>query len=105
VGRHFYEQDLMAVESQGRIMDRSKEHLGTTDRAVILMRRQLLKAVDDVTQGRDPLFVERDGHADALGEMYVRSEMVSAATDPDGDWWRIPALDLAPKSDNANASP
>ncbi len=95
----------MAVESQGRIMDRSNEHLGTTDRAVILMRRQLLKAVDDVADGRDPLFVERDGQADALGEMYVRSEMVPAATDLNGDWWRVPADGLVAKSASAAGFP
>ena len=104
VGRNFYEQDLMAVESQGRIMDRSNEHLGTTDRAVILMRRQLLKAVDDVADGRDPLFVERDRQADALGEMYVRSEMVPAATDLNGDWWRVPADGLVAKPANTGAT-
>lgn len=91
LGKNFYDHDLFAVESQGTIMDRSEEHLGTTDRPVILMRRQLLKAVEDVQAGRDPLFVEREGDADAAAELVVRSEELPASVDPRGDWWRAAA--------------
>jgi phthalate 4,5-dioxygenase oxygenase subunit len=38
----------------GPICDRSREHLGTTDRAVIAARQLLLEACDDVEAGRDP---------------------------------------------------
>ena len=54
-------------------MDRSHEHLGTTDRPIILMRRQLLRAVEDVRNGRDPLLVERDGQPNALQDLFVRA--------------------------------
>ena len=40
----FNAQDLMVTESMGPIYDRSQEHLGTSDRAVIRMRRLLLSA-------------------------------------------------------------
>ena len=69
-------------------MDRSHEHLGTTDRPIILMRRQLLRAVEDVRSGRDPLFVERDGQANALQDLTVRANTLPASTDPKGGWWR-----------------
>jgi phthalate 4,5-dioxygenase len=88
VGRNFYDQDLLAVEAQGRIMDRSNEHLGTTDRPIILMRKQLIQAVEDVRAGRTPLFVERDSNADALADMVVRSDLLPASTDVRGGWWR-----------------
>jgi phthalate 4,5-dioxygenase len=88
VGRNFYDQDLLAVETQGRVMDRSHEHLGTTDRPIILMRRQLLRAVEDVRSGRDPLFVERDGQANALQDLTVRANTLPASTDPKSGWWR-----------------
>jgi len=80
VGRNFFDQDKLVVESQGpgRIMDRSQEHLGITDRPVMLMRRMLLQAVSEVAAGRDPLFVERDGAADALAEMQVRAFVETA---------------------------
>ena len=91
VGRNFYDQDLLAVETQGRIMDRSHEHLGTTDRPIILMRRQLLKAVEDVRQGRDPLFVEREGQPDALCDLIVRANTLPASIDARDGWWRAGA--------------
>jgi phenylpropionate dioxygenase-like ring-hydroxylating dioxygenase large terminal subunit len=37
-------QDHAVVETQGRIVDRTTEHLGTTDVAVVAWRRQMLRA-------------------------------------------------------------
>jgi phenylpropionate dioxygenase-like ring-hydroxylating dioxygenase large terminal subunit len=47
-------QDLAVQESMGRIVNRSREHLGTTDKAVIQFRRCLLDAVRDLQNGIDP---------------------------------------------------
>ena len=38
-------------ESMGPIVDRSKEHLGPADRAIIVARRLLLQAVKTVQEG------------------------------------------------------
>jgi phenylpropionate dioxygenase-like ring-hydroxylating dioxygenase large terminal subunit len=94
LGRSFQSHDKLATESQGEIMDRSNEHLGTTDRAVILMRRQLLGAIEDMQSGRDPMFVERDGQPDRLKDMVVLSHEISAQTELTSGWWR----DFAPGS-------
>ena len=40
----FRSQDAMATETAGPIYDRTAEHLGSTDVAVIRMHRQLLRA-------------------------------------------------------------
>jgi phthalate 4,5-dioxygenase len=47
-------QDVALQEGMGILVDRSKEHLGTTDRAIIVMRKLLLEAIDDVESG-DPI--------------------------------------------------
>ena len=47
-------QDLAVQESMGTIVDRSREHLGSTDRAVIAMRQMLLDAIKTVEAGGDP---------------------------------------------------
>jgi nitrite reductase/ring-hydroxylating ferredoxin subunit len=47
-------QDMALQEGMGPICDRSKEHLGTSDRAIIAMRQLLLEAVDAVANGEDP---------------------------------------------------
>jgi phthalate 4,5-dioxygenase len=48
------EQDMACQESMGRIYDRTKEHLGSSDTAIISMRRLLLRLVRDFEQGVEP---------------------------------------------------
>jgi len=48
-------QDTAMTESMGGIVDRSQEHLGTTDVAVIAARRQLLKMARDLEAGIEPV--------------------------------------------------
>ena len=48
------QQDRAVQESMGPIVDRSQEHLGQTDKAVITTRRQLLEAVKAVAEGFNP---------------------------------------------------
>src|SRR4028118_761978 len=43
--------DQWAVESMGPIQDRTREHLGTTDKVIMANRRMLLKAIDGVQAG------------------------------------------------------
>ena len=55
---NFGAQDLAMVESAGPIWDRSKEHLGTTDRAIIRMRQILLNAAKELASGIEPPCVD-----------------------------------------------
>ena len=47
-------QDRAVQESMGSVVDRSQEHLGPADRAVIAARRLLLQAIRTVQEGGDP---------------------------------------------------
>jgi phthalate 4,5-dioxygenase oxygenase subunit len=47
-------QDIALQVGMGPVVDRSLEHLGTTDRAVIVLRRTLLEAVATVEAGGTP---------------------------------------------------
>ena len=49
--------DQWAVESQGRIQDRTREHLGTTDKAIIANRRLLAQAIELAERGERPPMV------------------------------------------------
>jgi nitrite reductase/ring-hydroxylating ferredoxin subunit len=44
-------QDYAMQEGMGPIVDRSREHLGTSDRAIIATRQLLMETVDQVEQG------------------------------------------------------
>lgn len=48
------EQDAMIQESQGRIADRTREHLTTTDAAIVRFRRTLLGLAKALADGREP---------------------------------------------------
>ena len=51
-------QDFALQEGMGPIPDRSKEHLGTTDRAIIVTRQLLLEGCDRVGRGEAPRGLE-----------------------------------------------
>ena len=48
------EQDAAMTVGMGPIVDRSKEHLGAADSAVIALRRILIKAARDLESGEEP---------------------------------------------------
>ena len=45
-------QDRAVQESMGPVFDRTKEHLGSSDKAVIFYRRLLLKKIKEMEQGK-----------------------------------------------------
>ncbi|MGE5218700.1 MAG: Rieske 2Fe-2S domain-containing protein [Chloroflexota bacterium] len=55
----FLNHDACATESMGAIFDRSKEHLGVSDKAVIAVRKFLLTAVKELQEGREPPHLTR----------------------------------------------
>jgi phthalate 4,5-dioxygenase oxygenase subunit len=56
----FLNHDACATESMGSIFDRSKEHLGVSDKAVIAVRKFLLTAARELQNGKEPSHVVRD---------------------------------------------
>ena len=54
------DQDRMALEMQGPVADRGREHLATSDRGIILYREILRESIQAVAEGRDPYGVIRD---------------------------------------------
>ena len=47
--------DQWAVESMGAIQDRTKEHLGTSDKAIVQYRRLLRQEIEKVGGGEKPM--------------------------------------------------
>ena len=83
----FGSQDGMAWETQGPILDRSQENLGTSDRGLVLYRRMLKEQILAVQQGQEPLGIIRDPKkneviviqvSEGQGRM-ARKEITSAA--------------------------
>lgn len=59
-------QDHAVCETQGRILDRSKEHLGSSDLAVVAWRRLMLQAARELQAGKTPISIAPDISWDAL---------------------------------------
>jgi 5,5'-dehydrodivanillate O-demethylase len=57
---HVMNQDFVAWAGQGRIADRTKEHLGESDRGIILFRKRMLEEAAVVARGGEPKAVVRD---------------------------------------------
>ena len=53
-------QDFMAWETQGPILDRTRERLAGSDRGVVMYRELLAREIRKVQQGLDPMNVFRD---------------------------------------------
>jgi len=91
IGRNFQDQDLCAVEGMGRVQDRTREHLGSADRAVVVGRKVLLNAIREVQEGRDPANVVRDPKSNRF-RIVAAAEFVPARKD-----WKAHARDLEQK--------
>jgi phthalate 4,5-dioxygenase oxygenase subunit len=72
-------QDRAIQESMGRIVDRSKEHLGPADKAIIQARKLLRKALDTVEAGGTP---------DGTSASYYSLRAHEAVLPREADWRR-----------------
>jgi hypothetical protein len=59
--------DQWACESMGAVQDRTREHLGTTDKVIMAHRRLLLQAMDSVAQGGTPPGIGDPALTNAIG--------------------------------------
>jgi 5,5'-dehydrodivanillate O-demethylase len=57
---HVMNQDFAAWVGQGAVADRAQEHLGESDRGVIMLRRRLLEQAALVARGEEPMALVRD---------------------------------------------
>jgi hypothetical protein len=73
------EQDFSVQEGMGKVVDRTREHLGSSDIGIVAMRRRLLKAAADLQEGVAP-------YAALHGEVYrIRSAEVVLPADAKWD--------------------
>jgi nitrite reductase/ring-hydroxylating ferredoxin subunit len=78
--------DQWAVESQGRIQDRTREHLGTTDKAIVAFRKLLMNEIKKAGRGERTLL-----QLDAEEAAHVTGPGTMDGVGPAADWesyWR-----------------
>jgi phenylpropionate dioxygenase-like ring-hydroxylating dioxygenase large terminal subunit len=81
MGEDINVHDQWAVESQGRIQDRTREHLGQSDKAIIAYRRLLLTAIDEAAAGGRPMMV-----LDQAAACGIRGPMTMDGIGPSDGW-------------------
>lgn len=78
--------DQWACESMGAIQDRTREHLGTTDKVIMANRRTLIKAIETVQAGGTPPGVaDAEIAAHRMGPDTVDGLAPTGGTEA---WWR-----------------
>ncbi len=78
----FLAQDSCVTESMGSIYDRTKEHLGASDKSVIAIRQSLMGALKSLDDGKDPPGIFRDP------ENISQHVISRGAVIPAGSSWR-----------------
>jgi hypothetical protein len=76
----FLTHDSCATESMGALFDRSKEHLGLSDKAVIAVRRQMLDKIKEFQETGEAPFLVTDP------ELNVMDHAESTYDVFPGDW-------------------
>jgi phenylpropionate dioxygenase-like ring-hydroxylating dioxygenase large terminal subunit len=79
LGRNFMDHDICVTEGPGPIQDRTKEHLISSDIAIVASRKLLLSSLKDIEEGRDPAHVVRDAQANRFTNLVVASEVIPKA--------------------------
>jgi nitrite reductase/ring-hydroxylating ferredoxin subunit len=87
-------QDQAVQESQGPRFDRTKEHLGTSDTAIINARKRLLEAVEAVAAGQDPPGLDPATHRVRSAGLFLPKTVPFDEGAGDGLLARSPAYEL-----------
>lgn len=73
-------QDAMAWETQGPVMDRSREHLGTGDKGLVIFRKLLKEQIEIVRRGGTPLGCLPKEQERPIIELDVINERIGVGT-------------------------
>lgn len=98
MGEDINVHDQWAVESQGRIQDRTREHLGTTDKGIVAYRKLLLAEMRKASDGIAPLLALGEQEATAVTGPATIDGVAGADEDVVGYWQRADAR----RRDNAS---
>jgi len=82
MGNYNPAQDAFAIETQGAIQDRTKEHLGSTDVVIIEVRKTLLKAIRHMQEGGEAPWLQRSASNNAFADFICTSGYIE--DDEDG---------------------
>ena len=79
---HIMNQDFVAWVGQGTVADRTREHLGLSDRGIVMMRRRFTSDLEVIAKGGDPKAIIRDPEVNKCVGLPIaaREELVEGMT-------------------------
>jgi hypothetical protein len=80
--KFFGAQDQLMQLSQGSIAKREREHLRSSDRGVVMVRKVLRQAIQDVQAGKDPRGVVRERPAEEIVTFDLEDHLVPVERAP-----------------------
>ncbi|MFT8777059.1 MAG: aromatic ring-hydroxylating dioxygenase subunit alpha [Gluconacetobacter liquefaciens] len=86
MGEDINVHDQWAIESQGAIQDRTREHLGQTDKGIVAYRRLLVAAIEQAANGLTPKMV-----LDSAQAARIQGPSTMDGVGPSAEWepyWR-----------------
>jgi 5,5'-dehydrodivanillate O-demethylase len=93
VSSHVMNQDFIAWVGQGTVADRTQEHLGTSDRGIIAMRKRFVDDMERIERGEDPKGIVRDPLANVCIEMPIIERELYTEGLPLAEMLADPAID------------
>src|ERR1700759_1091099 len=71
IDTHVMNQDFLAWVGQGRIADRTREHLGASDRGIVMIRRRFLEEMKAIAAGAEAKGTIRDPEKNVRVELPI----------------------------------
>ena len=90
ISSHVMNQDFIAWVGQGTVADRAQEHLGSSDRGIILQRQRFFRDLATIAQGGDPKAIIRDPEINRCVRLPVAERTLLTEGLPRADLLRHP---------------
>ncbi|HZA55492.1 MAG TPA: hypothetical protein VE616_14670, partial [Candidatus Udaeobacter sp.] len=71
-------QDHMAWETQGPIADRTRERLTSSDRGIVMLRETMMREMNRVAEGLDPMGVHRDPAQNTMVDTHLMESIAQS---------------------------
>ncbi len=95
----FPSQDKMAWETAGPIYDRTREHLGASDRGITMWRRLLRRQIEIVRKGGEPMALVRDPEKNRIIEFQVsKGQAQREYVEQRQDYYQVPTEQAKPRT-------
>lgn len=104
MGGYFHVQDVWAGDSMGPVADRTKEHLGYSDKIIVAARLMLLRVLKNLEAGGEPPHVIRNPALNRFPHLVTRSAVITDSDDWKTFWQRDAGMEERRESENITGS-